>query len=175
MNKSKMLFGWIVLAALTLCFAGCAWMREIGGSQKQLDVALNHDGWVLTAIPLVDVYLDFEGTMVVETVMHNPRWAGSLRFCMRGRGITVQDMRDDENTPENKKQQLIAGSPPALHLAQAMNDFIQHHHGREAVNATLLRELLRGSRDVKATDLWKTWVDQPRRGAQRVLRKLEER
>ena len=48
------------------------------------------------------------------------------------------------------------------------------HHGRDAVNATVLRELLRGNREVKERDLWMTWwVDKPESEAERVLRKLE--
>ena len=149
-------------------------LREISGGRQRLDAALNHDGWKLTKISLVDFYLDFEGTMVVETDMNCPIWTGQLRFCMQGRRMTVQDMRDGKNTPEEKKRQLIAGSPQARHLAQAMADFIPHHHGRDAVNATVLRELLRGNREVTAHDLWMTWwVEKPESEAQRVIRKLE--
>lgn len=174
MNKPKRVHGIMNLVALTLCCVSCSMLREISGGRQRLDAALNHDGWKLTQIRLVDSYLDFEGTMVVETDMNCPIWTGQLRFCMLERRITVQDMRDGENTPEDRKRQLIAGSPQALHLAQAMADFIPYDHGRDAVNATVLRELLRGNREVKAHDLWMTWwVDKPESEAQRVLRKLE--
>ncbi len=161
MNKPKLLHGIVALMALTLCGVSCAMLHDIGGSQKRLEAALNQEGWKLTHILLVDQYLDTEGTMVVEAAMHCPAWAGQLRFRMLGSRVTVQDMRENKIVGEKEKRQLVPGSPQALHLAKALTEFIPQHHGRDAVNATLLKEVLCGSRKVADREWWKSWVKRP--------------
>ena len=166
MKKSMFMVGLMVLAALTSC---CVMPQEFRRSPKGLAAALNEDGWKVTEIMSVDQYLDFVGTMEVEAAMSSPRWAGQLRFCILGRTITVQDMRED------RKQTLVPGTPPALHLASGLTEFIKKSHGRDVLNATLLREVLCGSRVVRSDEWWKTWVAQPRPAIQRALAKLEAR